>query len=102
MSDNLDITFDHDEERETFEAIVGDDRGVLEYRSNKEGKIFINHTEIPSALQGQGVASALVTHVFEYIRENNMRLIPVCPYVKSFLRKHPEHMDLLASGIRLS
>jgi len=97
-----DITFEHDEERETFEAIIGDDRAVLEYRSNKEGKFFITHTEVPPALQGKGIASILVNHVFDYIRTNNMRMIPVCPYVKSYLKKHPEHMDLVASGIRIS
>lgn len=97
-----DITFDHDEERQTFDAIVNDQHAVLEYRSNKEGKIFINHTEVPESLQGRGVAGILVEHVFDYIRENNMRMIPVCPYVKSYLKKHPEHMDLVASGIRIT
>lgn len=103
MSDIVDdITFDHDEERETFEAIIGDDRAVLEYRSNKEGKFFITHTEVPPALQGKGIASILVNHVFDYIRANNMRMIPVCPYVKSYLKKHPEYMDLVVSGIRIT
>lgn len=103
MNDIMDdITFDHDEERETFEAIIGNDRAVLEYRSNKEGKFFITHTEVPPALQGKGIASILVKHVFDYIRENNMRMIPVCPYVKSYLKKHPEQMDLVASGIRIT
>lgn len=103
MSDIVDdITFDHDEERETFEAIIGNERAVLEYRGNKEGKFFITHTEVPPALQGKGIAGILVKHVFDYIRENNMRMIPVCPYVKSYLKKHPEHMDLVASGIRIT
>ena len=103
MSDIMDeITFDHDEERETFEAIIGEERALLEYRSNKEGKFFITHTEVPPALQGKGIASILVKHVFDYIRENNMRMIPVCPYVKSYLKKHPEEMDLVASGIRIT
>ena len=103
MSDIVDdITFDHDEERETFEAIIGKERAVLEYRSNKEGKFFITHTEVPPTLQGKGIAGILVLHVFDYIRENNMRMIPVCPYVKSYLKKHPEHMDLVVSGIRIT
>ena len=100
--DLKDITFDHDEERQTFDAIIDDEHAVLEYRSNKEGKIFINHTEVPESLQGRGVAGILVQHVFDYIRENNMRMIPVCPYVKSYLKKHPENMDLVASGIRIT
>ncbi len=95
------LTFDHDEERQTFDILIGEQRATLEYRSNKEGKIFINHTEVPENLQGNGLGEKLVLHVFDYIRENGMRLIPVCPFVKAYLKKHPEHMDLVASGLRL-
>lgn len=103
MSDSTEeIIFEHDEERQTFEAIVGKLRAELEYRSNKEGKIFLSHTEVPPPLQGKGIGSKLVKHVFEYIRENNMRMIPVCPFVKSYIKRHPEYMDLVASGIRIS
>jgi predicted GNAT family acetyltransferase len=101
MSETPEITYDHDEERQTFDAIIGNQRATLEYRSNKEGKIFLSHTEVPPNLQGQGIGSALVKHVFDYIRENNMRIIPVCPFVKAYLRKHPDEQKLIASGIRL-
>ena len=102
MEDTLDdISFEHDSERETFEAIIGDDRAVLEYRSNKEGKFFITHTEVPPALEDRGVDAILVAHVFDYIKSNNMRLIPVCPYVKAYLKEHPDFMSLVASGIRV-
>jgi predicted GNAT family acetyltransferase len=98
---NGEIVFDHDEERQTFDAIVGDERATLEYRSNKEGKIFLTHTEVPPPIQGKGVGEALVKHVFEYIEENGMRMIPTCPFVKAYLRKHPEYKKLVASGIRI-
>lgn len=96
------IRFEHDEERQTFDALIGQDRATLEYRSNKEGKIFLTHTEVPPALQGNGVGSKLLIHVFDYIRDNNMRMIPVCPFVKSYLKRHPEYMKLVASGIRIT
>lgn len=99
---NEEVTFEHDEERQTFEAKLGKYRAELQYRSNKEGKIFLSHTEVPEELRGKGVGSKLVAHVFEYIRENNMRMIPICPFVKSYLKRHPEYMDLVASGIRIT
>ena len=75
---------------------------TLEYRSNKEGKIFLTHTEVSPPVQGQGVGEALVKHVFEYIEENGMRMIPSCPFVKAYLRKHQEYKGLVASGIRIT
>lgn len=102
MSDKLDeISFEHDIERETFEAIIGDDRAVLEYRSNKEGKFFITSTEVPSSLEDRGVANILLNHVFDYIRQNNFRVIPICPAVKIYLKENPELMELVVSGIRV-
>ncbi|HKL03151.1 MAG TPA: GNAT family N-acetyltransferase [Cryomorphaceae bacterium] len=103
MSDSeLEISFDHDLERQTFDALVGKRRATLEYRSNKEGKIFLTSTEVHPTLQGKGVEEKLVVHVLEYIRENGMRLIPVCPVVKEFLKTHQEYMDVVASGIRIN
>ncbi len=103
MEENTEeISFEHDEERQTFDALIGQERATLEYRSNKEGKIFLTHTEVPPSMQGKGVGSKLLLHVFDYIRENNMRLIPVCPFVKSYIKRHPEYLNLVASGIRIS
>ncbi len=98
-----DLQIEHDPERMTFEVVVDTNkRAVLEYRSNREGKMFLNSTEVPESLRGQGIAAKLVQHVFDYARENNYRIIPVCSYVKTYLKKHPEQQDLMASGIRLS
>ncbi len=103
MSDSeLDITFDHDLERQTFDALVGKRRATLEYRSNKEGKIFLTNIEVHPTLEGKGVENKLVVHVFDYIRDNGMRLIPVSPFIKDYLKTHPEYMDLVASGIRIN
>lgn len=103
-TDGMDeLHIEHDAERMTFEAIIDPRRrAVLEYRSNREGKMFLNSTEVPESLRGQGIAGKLVDHVFDYARENNYRIIPVCPYIKHYLKKHPEQQDLMASGIRLS
>lgn len=96
------ISFDHDLERQTFDALVGKRRATLEYRSNKEGKIFLTNIEVHATIEGMGIEEKLIVHVMEYIRENGMRLIPVSPFVKDFLKTHQEYMDLVASGIRIN
>lgn len=100
--EELELTFDHDKERMTFEAISGDRSAVLEYRSNREGKMFLNNIDIPPDLETRGVESVLISHVLDYARANNYRIIPVCSGVKTYLREHPESQDIMASGIRLT
>lgn len=96
------IHFEHDTEGEQFDAIVGKYRAYIRYRANREGKIFLTHTEADPELQGKGVAEKLVQYVFNYIEEQGMRMIPVCPYIKTYLKRHPEYMRIVASGIQLS
>ena len=95
------IIFEHDVERQTFEAVLKKKRAILEYRSNKEGKIFLTSIEIPFKLRETNIKEDLILHVFAYIKENNMRLIPTSPDIKSYLKEHPEFLSLVASGIRV-
>jgi predicted GNAT family acetyltransferase len=95
------IRFEHDVERGQFDAILGEHRALITYRSNREGKIFLVHTESDEALKNTGVTEKLVLHVFDHIRENGMRMIPVCPYIKTYLKRNSEHMDIVVSGLSL-
>jgi uncharacterized protein len=55
------------------------------------------HTEIDPAYGGRGLGELLVRHVLDSVRDTGMALRPVCPFVKTFLKKHPEYDDLVAS-----
>lgn len=52
--------------------------------------IKLIHTEVPEELGGRGVAAALVEKMLVYLETNNFTLYPYCPYVYSFIKKHPE------------
>jgi predicted GNAT family acetyltransferase len=95
------ITFEHDLERQSFEAVLKKKRAILEYRSNKEGKIFLTSVEIPFKLRDTDIKEKLILHVFNYIKENGMRMIPTNPDIKDYLKEHPEYLSLVASGIRV-
>lgn len=66
---------------------VGD--AFIEYRK-APGRITLLHTEVDPALEGKGAASAIVEKTLAFIEASHLKLIPLCPYVVSFLKRHPE------------
>lgn len=51
--------------------------------------LTVYHTEVTEQLKGQGVASALLKKMVTYARENNLKVIPLCPYVLAQFKRHP-------------
>lgn len=58
--------------------------------------IVLVHTEVAPAVEGRGVGSRLVSAALDDIRARGLRLVPICPFVRAYLGRHPEHGDLLA------
>jgi predicted GNAT family acetyltransferase len=59
------------------------------------GALEILHTEVPRELEGRGLASRIAALVIGEVRRRRLRLIPLCPFFGAYLKKHPEHADLL-------
>lgn len=58
-------------------------------------KMIIEHTEVDDELRGQNVGYQLVHAGVEYARENNIKIIPLCPFANSVFKKKPEFADVL-------
>lgn len=81
---------------ERFEVYDGDElAGSLYYEQRGEALALI-HTEIEPAFNGRGLGSVLVRRTLEQLRERGVKLIPLCPFVRSWMEKHPEYDDLKA------
>jgi uncharacterized protein len=78
-----------------FEMYIDGHRSFIDYKV-RDGKIYLIHTEVPEALQGQGVAALLVTKTLEYIEANGLKIVPLCSYVQAYLKRHPEWNRLVA------
>jgi predicted GNAT family acetyltransferase len=71
-----------------YELYVGDElAGFLQY-SRRNGTIALLHTEVDEAFAGQGLAGRLVAAALEDIRDQGLEMVPVCPYVRSYLARH--------------
>lgn len=89
----------HNENASRFEAAIDGKVAILTYRQLGKS-LFIDHTEVPSALEGRGIASKLAQTALEFARSQRLEVVPLCPYVGGYLRKHPEYQDLLSAKNR--
>lgn len=78
-----------------YEARVDSRTAVLEYRLD-DGELLLAHTEVPEELEGQGIGSALARHALEDARSRGLSVRVRCPFVRGYVRRHPEFEDLLA------
>lgn len=86
----------HLKNRNRFVLELDDGEAELTYRRVSDTVLDFVHTYVPPAARGAGIASRLVTEGFEYAREHGYTVIPSCPYVAAFVRKHGEYHDLIA------
>lgn len=58
----------------------------------------ILHTEVPEAVEGQGIASELAKFALNDARKKQLKVKVYCRFVKIFLRRHPEYQDLIVDN----
>lgn len=94
---NRTVRVAHNQTMHRFEVAVEGMMCRLDYRF--DGTVFdLHHTEVPSALEGRGIAGQLVRAAFDYARKEGHRIRPSCSYVRAWVRRHPEQADLLVAG----
>lgn len=87
-------------ERSRFEVRVeGEVAGYAEYR-RRPGLIAFIHTVIDPRFEGQGLASQLVRMALAEARSDDLAVLPFCPFVRGYLARHGEYVDLVPDGMR--
>jgi predicted GNAT family acetyltransferase len=81
--------------RSRFELGADGASGFIDYRRSGS-TLFLNHAEVPAALGGHGVGTLLVRGTLDLIRSRGERMVPVCPFVKAVVRRHPAYAELSA------
>lgn len=81
-------------ENQQFQAIVHEELAYLEYRWLKKD-LALMHTFVPESLEGKGLASALAKFALDYAKEKNLQVIVYCPFVATYLKRHPEYNFLV-------
>ena len=83
-----------------FEATVDDLLARADYQL-AGGVMRLYHTEVPQALEGRGIAGALVKAALAHARAAHLKVEPACGYVRAYMKRHLDTHELLAEGVRL-
>jgi len=89
------LSIEHLPERGRFQAVVEGQTCVADYRL-QAGVMAITHTEVAPALEGRGIAGALVQALLDHAQANGLKVLPLCSYARAYMRRHPETAALLA------
>ncbi|HEU4559650.1 MAG TPA: GNAT family N-acetyltransferase [Longimicrobium sp.] len=96
MAEANDIDVRRNAAEEQFEVALGSDRAVLTY-AEQNGKLYVLHTEVPEAMEGHGIGSALVRAAMEHAREKGVKVVPFCPFAKAWLQRHHDFDEMVSA-----
>jgi predicted GNAT family acetyltransferase len=95
-----DLTVKHLPDTRRFEISLNGGKAFTEYILAGE-RIIFTHTEVPPELVGKGLASRLAREALDFARGKSLRIIPLCPFVAGYIRRHPEYKAFLQAGYRV-
>ncbi|MBR9859878.1 N-acetyltransferase [bacterium] len=87
----------NNESRKQFEFHIEGKVPRLEYILVGK-KIYLTHTEVPFEFEGRGIGSKLIKAALDFVKEHQLKIIPLCPFVAAYIKKHPEWKSYLESG----
>ena len=100
MTEDAQIIVSDAPERERFEVTVDSElAGFLVYRSRK-GLLALTHTEVEERFGGRGLGGRLARFALDQAREQSLAVLPFCPFVNEWIRRHPEYVDLVPDAYR--
>jgi predicted GNAT family acetyltransferase len=76
-------------------TIDGELAGVIRYTRDGD-TITMLHTEVEPKWEHHGVGSELVQRALEDVRAKGEHVVPLCPFVAAYLRRHPDYADIVS------
>ena len=86
------------EDKTVYKGENGDIFGVVTYPKISSNTVDVNHTFVDPKMRGKGLASELLSHAFQYFKENNLQAKCSCFYAKKWIKEHSEYQDIIISS----
>ena len=93
------LMVNNNRQAQRYEIVVGEAVAMIEYWLVDQSIVF-THTEVPKELEGRGIAQKLAQAALEDARARHLLVVPLCPYVAAYLRRHAEYQDLIDPAFR--
>jgi predicted GNAT family acetyltransferase len=95
MPEQTQISVRDNPDEQRFEAFdsSGELLAISTYRRYEDRIVFV-HTEVDDDAEGQGVGSDLVRTALDQVRDEGLRVVAQCPFVKEWISRHQEYADL--------
>ena len=90
----LGMQITNDESLNRLEVSVEGGLAVLRYQIARD-TIWLLHVQVPPEAQGRGVAGELTRTALELAQERGLKVVPVCSFVATYIRRHPEYSAML-------
>ncbi len=94
MADVIEVV--NNPERHRFETRLDGVLAQVAYRIHGN-EITFTHTEVPESLSGKGIANQLAVVALNYARDNGMTVVPLCPFIATYIKRHSEYQSLVRS-----
>jgi predicted GNAT family acetyltransferase len=83
-----------------FEIWIDDEMAGQTVYQGKDRVLSFVHTEIDERFAGRGLSALLIRSALDSVRARDGQVLPYCPFVKSFIEKHPDYLDLVPTAQR--
>ena len=90
------FTVQNNEAQSRFEVTLNGALAQIDYGRSGNSIIF-TRTEVPAALEGKGIGGAMAKAALEYARTQQLEVVPLCPFVRSYIDRHAEYQPLVKS-----
>lgn len=98
---STEVSLKDNPEKSRFEFDLEGQLGLVEYILNRD-QIVLTHTEVPGSLGGRGYGSLIIQLALENVKARGLKVISKCPFVTSYIQKHPQWQEILHPAARAS
>lgn len=89
----IEVSDDREAERYVI-SVDGEPAGFAQYSDRGQALAFV-HTEIDDRFEGQGLGGRLVSAALDDVRSRGLVVLPFCPFVRGYIARHHEYLDLV-------
>ncbi|GGI93181.1 GNAT family N-acetyltransferase [Legionella impletisoli] len=91
----MDLDVKHDKKNQRFYVEVDNKQSELKYKKINEETLDYFTTFVPEEQRGQGIAADITEFALQYAKDNQLKVRPSCPFVKSYVKDHADYQDLV-------